>query len=117
MKRNANRQISRKSSRNDARIIDGRLINDGESPIVEEGIAQRPSDVDVVYVYGYGFPAYRGGPMHYADAVGLEQVLERICEFRERFGIDNWTPAPLLEKLVKEKRSLAEWAASRAANI
>ncbi len=85
------------------------LINEGMK-IVEEGIAQRPSDVDVVYVYGYGFPAYRGGPMHYADEVGLEQVLERICEFRERFGIDNWTPAPLLEKLVKEKQSLAEWA-------
>jgi len=87
------------------------LINEGMK-IVEEGIAQRPSDVDVVYVYGYGFPAYRGGPMHYADEVGLEQVLERICEFRERFGIENWAPAPLLEKLVKEKRSLAEWAAS-----
>jgi len=53
------------------------LINEGIK-IVEEGIAQRPSDVDVVYVYGYGFPAYRGGPMHYADEVGLEQVLERI---------------------------------------
>ena len=87
------------------------LINEGLK-IVEEGIAQRPSDVDVVYVYGYGFPAYRGGPMHYADEVGLEQVLERICEFRERFGVENWTPAPLLEKLVKEKKSLAEWAAN-----
>lgn len=86
------------------------LINEGMK-IVEEGIAQRPSDIDVVYVYGYGFPAYRGGPMHYADEVGLEQILERVCEFRERFGIDNWSPAPLLEKLVKEKRSLAEWAA------
>ena len=84
------------------------LINEGMK-IVEEGIAQRPSDVDVVYVYGYGFPAYRGGPMHYADEVGLEQVLERICEFRERFGSDNWSPAPLLEKLVKEKQTLAEW--------
>ncbi len=88
------------------------LINEGMK-IVEEGIAQRPSDVDVVYVYGYGFPAYRGGPMHYADEVGLEQVLERVCEFRERFGIDNWTPAPLLEKLVKEKQTLAEWKESR----
>ncbi len=86
------------------------LINEGLK-IVDEGIAQRPSDVDVVYVYGYGFPAYRGGPMHYADEVGLEQVLERVCEFRDRFGPGNWTPAPLLEKLVKEKLSLAEWAA------
>ncbi len=88
------------------------LINEGMK-IVEEGIAQRPSDVDVVYVYGYGFPAHRGGPMHYADEVGLEQVLERICEFRERFGIDNWSPAPLLENLVKETQTLAEWRESR----
>ena len=85
------------------------LINEGMK-IVEEGIAQRPSDVDVVYVYGYGFPAYRGGPLHYADEVGLEQVYERICEFRESLGPENWTPAPLLEKLVKENTSLADWA-------
>ena len=44
--------------------------------------------------------------MHYADATGLDRVLERICEFRERFGAENWTPAPLLQQLVKEKRSL-----------
>ena len=86
------------------------LINEGFK-IVEEGIAQRPSDIDVVYVYGYGFPAYRGGPMHYADAVGLDQVFERVCEFREHFGLDNWTPAPLLEKLTRNNVSLAEWAA------
>jgi 3-hydroxyacyl-CoA dehydrogenase len=85
------------------------LINEGMR-IVEEGIAQRPSDIDVVYVYGYGFPAYRGGPMHYADAVGLDQVYDRICEFRDRFGPENWTPAPLLEQLVNEKKSLADWA-------
>ncbi len=85
------------------------LINEGFR-IVEEGIAQRPSDIDVVYVYGYGFPAHRGGPMHYADAVGLSEVLARINEFRERFGDENWTPAPLLEQLAGEGRSLAEWA-------
>ena len=89
------------------------LINEGLK-IVEEGIAQRPSDVDVVYVYGYGFPAHRGGPMHYADATGLDRVLERICEFRERFGAENWTPAPLLEQLVKEKRSLDSLVVSGA---
>ena len=87
------------------------LINEGMR-IVEEGIAQRPSDIDVVYVYGYGFPAYRGGPMHYADAVGLDQVYERICEFRDRFGPENWTPAALLEQLVKDKTTLADWAAN-----
>ncbi|MDJ0910698.1 MAG: 3-hydroxyacyl-CoA dehydrogenase NAD-binding domain-containing protein [Woeseiaceae bacterium] len=85
------------------------LINEGFR-IVEEGIAQRPSDIDVVYVYGYGFPAHRGGPMHYADSVGLSEVLARINEFRERFGAENWTPAPLLEKLAGEGKSLAEWA-------
>ncbi len=85
------------------------LINEGFR-IVEEGIAQRPSDIDVVYVYGYGFPAHRGGPMHYADAVGLKEVLARVSEFRERFGDENWTPAPLLEKLAKEGASLADWA-------
>jgi len=81
--------------------------------ILEEGIAQRPSDIDVVYVYGYGFPAWRGGPMYYADAVGLNRVLDRINEFRERFGEENWSPAPLLEKLVKTKTTIAEWAASK----
>lgn len=88
------------------------LINEGIK-IVEEGIAQRPSDIDVVYVYGYGFPAYRGGPMHYADEIGLKQVYDRVCEFRERFGADDWTPAPLLEKLVEEETTLTAWAAER----
>ncbi len=88
------------------------LINEGLR-IVEEGIAQRPSDIDVVYVYGYGFPSWRGGPMHYADAVGLDNVYARILEFREQFGDENWTPAPLLEKLVNDNISLADWARSR----
>ncbi len=87
------------------------LINEGMN-ILDEGIAQRPGDIDVVYVYGYGFPAWRGGPMHYADAVGLENVLERINEFQERFGSDNWTPARLLQKLVAENTTLAEWSTS-----
>ena len=74
-----------------------------------------PSDVDVVYVYGYGFPAYRGGPMHYADEVGLNEVYARVCEFRDRFGAENWTPAPLLEKLVDDNQTLAAWAAETVA--
>lgn len=85
------------------------LVNEGMR-IVEEGIAQRPGDIDVVYIYGYGFPAWRGGPMHYADEVGLDKVLERINEFRERFG-GAWEPAPLIEKLVAEGRSLAGYKA------
>ncbi len=90
------------------------LINEGMR-VVEEGIAQRPSDIDVVYVYGYGFPPYRGGPMHYAESVGLETVYRRILEFRERFGADHWTPAPLLEQLVERRMTLSDWAASRDA--
>lgn len=87
------------------------MINEGFM-IVDEGIAQRPGDIDVVYVYGYGFPAWRGGPMHYADEVGLDRVLDRVNEFKARFGADNWTPAPLLEKLVADKQTLAEYSAT-----
>lgn len=85
------------------------LVNEGMK-IIEERIAQRPGDIDVVYVYGYGFPAFRGGPMHYADAVGLDKVLARVVEFQQRFGSDNWRPAPLLEKLFADGTTLADWA-------
>jgi 3-hydroxyacyl-CoA dehydrogenase len=88
------------------------LVNEGMN-ILDEGIAQRPGDIDVVYVYGYGFPAWRGGPMHYADAVGLAQVHERIREFERRFGSENWTPAPLLERLASADMTLADWAKSQ----
>jgi 3-hydroxyacyl-CoA dehydrogenase len=88
------------------------LVNEGMN-ILDEGIAQRPRDIDVVYVYGYGFPAWRGGPMFYADAVGLAQVHERVCEFERRFGSGNWTPAPLLERLVEADKTLADWAKSQ----
>lgn len=85
------------------------LVNEG-CRILDEGIAQRPGDIDVVYIYGYGFPAWRGGPMYYADAVGLDTVLARIDEFSKRFGEEKWTAAPLLERLVAEGTALAEWA-------
>ena len=88
------------------------LVNEGMN-ILDEGIAQRPGDIDVVYVYGYGFPAWRGGPMHYADAVGLPQVLERVRAFEQRFGAENWSPAPLLERLAGTGRTLADWAKSQ----
>src|SRR5262249_31947747 len=55
------------------------LINEG-ARILEEGMALRPVDIDIIYVYGYGFPAYRGGPMWYADTVGLKEVYSKICE-------------------------------------
>jgi 3-hydroxyacyl-CoA dehydrogenase len=88
------------------------LINEG-ALILEEGIAQRPSDIDVVYVYGYAFPAAKGGPMFYADQVGLKNVYDKICEFRDRYGEDYWKPAPLLKELAEKDSSFAEWAAQQ----
>jgi len=76
------------------------LINEGAF-ILEEQIAQRPGDIDIVYIYGYGFPAHRGGPMFYADTVGADQIYERICEFRDTLRADDWQPAPLLRKLAR----------------
>ncbi|MEE2524969.1 3-hydroxyacyl-CoA dehydrogenase NAD-binding domain-containing protein [Hyphobacterium sp. HN65] len=84
------------------------LINEG-ARILEEGIAQRASDIDVVYVNGYGFPRYRGGPMFYADELGLAHVLERTRHYQEKFGPKWWTPAPLLEKLAAENSSFGAW--------
>ncbi len=85
------------------------LVNEG-AKILEEGIAQRSGDIDVVYVYGYGFPVARGGPMHYADAVGLSEVYETICAYRDQLSGDCWEPAPLLEKLAMTGGSFAGWA-------
>jgi 3-hydroxyacyl-CoA dehydrogenase len=73
------------------------LVNEG-ARIIEDGSAERASDIDVIYVNGYGFPAWRGGPMFYADTVGLPAVHRRILEFRAEHG-NRWTPAPLLERL------------------
>ena len=78
------------------------LANEG-ARVLEEGFALRAGDIDVVYVYGFGFPRFRGGPMFYADTIGLPTVLSRVKEYRARFG-DYWQPAPLLEKLVAEGR-------------
>jgi 3-hydroxyacyl-CoA dehydrogenase len=78
------------------------LANEG-ARVLDEGFAIRAGDIDIVYVYGFGFPRYRGGPMFYADTVGLPTILGRVKEYRERFG-DYWQPAPLLERLVAEGR-------------
>lgn len=85
------------------------LINEGFK-ILEEDVAQRPSDIDVVYVFGYGFPSYRGGPMHYADAIGLKKVYDSICKFQEAHGSTYWQPAELLKQLVIDEKSLTQWA-------
>ena len=81
------------------------LINEG-ARIVEEGIAARASDIDMVYLTGYGFPMFRGGPMLYADQVGLYNVARRMREFAASSGDSFWEPAPLIQKLVAEGRSL-----------
>jgi 3-hydroxyacyl-CoA dehydrogenase len=88
------------------------LINEGFR-ILEEGIAQRASDIDVVWCAGYGFPRYRGGPMFHAETIGLPTLLEGLNRYRARFGPMHWEPASLLVKLVKEGRSLAAWEAQR----
>jgi len=77
------------------------LVNEG-AYILEEGIALRASDIDMVYLTGYGFPAYRGGPMFYADTVGLPKVLASIEKFQKGYQGEVWKPAPLLVKLAKE---------------
>ncbi|MGI9346169.1 MAG: 3-hydroxyacyl-CoA dehydrogenase NAD-binding domain-containing protein [Gammaproteobacteria bacterium] len=78
------------------------LINEG-ARILEEGIAIRSSDIDVVYVFGYGFPIWRGGPMHYANSIGLDQIQREITALKELTQDDFWTAAPLLQKLASEK--------------
>jgi 3-hydroxyacyl-CoA dehydrogenase len=81
------------------------LVNEG-ARILEEGIALRPGDIDIVYVYGYGFPPARGGPMWYADTVGLKKVYDRVREFEKEHG-PRWTPAPLLKQLAESGKTFA----------
>ena len=79
-------------------------MNEG-ARILEEGIALRAVDIDIVYLNGYGFPAWRGGPMFYADTIGLKNVLAKIEEFEKRHGSDLWAPAPLLKKLAEADKT------------
>ncbi|MGE0882662.1 MAG: 3-hydroxyacyl-CoA dehydrogenase NAD-binding domain-containing protein [Blastocatellales bacterium] len=83
------------------------LINEG-AKILEEGIALRAVDIDIIYINGYGYPAWRGGPMWYGDTVGLKKVCDRVCQFQAEHG-DLWTPAPLLKKLAEEGKTFAEY--------
>jgi len=84
------------------------LINEG-AKILGEGIAYRASDIDVVYANGYGFPPYRGGPMHYADQLGLSNVYAKILANAEIYGERWWKPAPLLKELAEADSSFAEY--------
>ena len=83
------------------------LMNVG-CEVLREGVAYRSSDIDVVYLYGYGFPAYRGGPMFWAEnAVGLKNALEKLKEYSAQTGAKWLTVSPLLEQLVAEGKGFA----------
>ncbi len=83
------------------------LVNEG-ARILEEGYALRAVDIDIIYLTGYGFPNHRGGPMWYADTVGLKKVYERILEFHQQHGFW-WEPAPLLKKLAEQGKGFADF--------
>jgi len=83
------------------------LANEG-ARILEEGIAQRASDIDVVYCFGYGFPRFRGGPMHAAETRGLQSVADTINQFHDTLAAENWVVAPLLARLAAQNGSLAD---------
>jgi 3-hydroxyacyl-CoA dehydrogenase len=89
------------------------LVNEG-ARILEEGIALRASDIDIVYINGYGFPAHRGGPMWYADAVGLKQVYDRVSGFHRQHG-ETWQPAHLLKQLAEQGKTFAEFGKEQGA--
>ena len=84
------------------------LISEG-ARILEDGIAARSSDIDVIWTNGYGFPRHRGGPMHYADTVGLAAVYEKVCEFRDRFGAEFWEPPALLKDLTDKNQRFSDF--------
>ena len=89
------------------------LINEG-ARVLEGGFALRAADIDVIYVNGYGFPGFRGGPMCYADLVGLPRIAERVSAFHRELG-QRWEPAPLLLRLAAEGRTFRDYDASLAA--
>ena len=89
------------------------MINEA-AKIIDEGVVARPSDVDVVWLTGYGFPRYRGGPLYYADQLGAKHVVERIQALRERFGPAYWASAPALERLAASGRGFYSQQASEA---
>ncbi|HET6181315.1 MAG TPA: 3-hydroxyacyl-CoA dehydrogenase NAD-binding domain-containing protein [Candidatus Sulfotelmatobacter sp.] len=89
------------------------LVNEG-ARILDEGIARRAVDIDIIYLNGYGFPAYRGGPMWYADTVGLGKVYRRISDFHHQHG-ELWEPAPVLKRLAEEGETFGEFNQEQSA--
>ena len=89
------------------------LVNEG-ARILEEGYALRAVDIDIIYLNGYGFPAHRGGPMWYADTIGLKNVFDRVEEFHKQHG-ELWEPAPLLKRLAEEGKKFADFNKEQSA--
>ncbi|HMI10012.1 MAG TPA: 3-hydroxyacyl-CoA dehydrogenase family protein, partial [Bradyrhizobium sp.] len=87
------------------------MINEG-ARILEEKIAARPSDIDVIWLYGYGWPIYRGGPMFYADQVGLKHIADRLSFYAKETNDPSLEPAPLLKQLAAEGKTFASLAAT-----
>jgi 3-hydroxyacyl-CoA dehydrogenase len=85
------------------------MINEG-AKILEEGKAIRPSDIDIIWINGYNWPAYRGGPMFFADQIGLDKLVARLRELEKSAG-PHWTPAPLLERLAGDGKKFSDWRA------
>ncbi len=89
------------------------MVNEG-ARLLEKGIALRPSDIDVVYLTGYGFPAAQGGPMAMADRIGVPRVAQAVQRLHAQLGAW-WEPAPLLLQLAAEGRGFADWQRARSA--
>ena len=87
------------------------MVNEG-ARILEEGIALRASDIDVIWIYGYGWPVYRGGPMHWADSIGLKKLRDRLARLHDQTGKEHWKPAALIEELAAKGASFAGWKRS-----
>jgi 3-hydroxyacyl-CoA dehydrogenase len=85
------------------------MVNEG-AEILDEGIALRGSDIDVIWVNGYGWPVYRGGPMFWADSLGLDGVAAKIRAYGERLGGSHWDLSPLIERLAAEGGTLHQFA-------
>lgn len=90
------------------------MVNEG-ARIPDEGIAARPSDIDVVWLHGYGWPIYRGAPMYWADHVGLKHIVDRLTFYAKETSDPSLEPAPLLKRLAAEGRGFESLMAVKAA--
>lgn len=89
------------------------LANEG-AHVLGEGVASRAGDIDTVYVHGYGYPRWRGGPMHYVDSVGLKNIAEKLSEWSDGAGGMHWNPSDLLMELADEDMSFADFDKDKA---